>query len=89
MSNVVNFPAKAHVDNGLGGCPICGGNDGWLNVNRDEWAVCHGHSTKWLIGSNLFSDWQAETEVDWLRNFYKLATYREVEPLLPPSGGAA
>ena len=68
-------------DPGIGGCPHCGGNDGWLNVGRDEWAICRGHQVKWLIGSNLFSDWQHETEEDWLRNRYRLEQHMTVEPV--------
>jgi hypothetical protein len=65
----------------LGGCPHCQSNDGWLNIGRDEWAICHRHQVKWRLGSNLFSDWKNETEEDWTRNRYRLDRYMTVEPV--------
>jgi hypothetical protein len=92
--HVVAFPKKARlrVDNYFGGCPECGGDDGYLNVNRDHWFVCDKHKTKWWAGYNLFSSWQEESEAEWLSNSYRLAEYREVQPLPctdPDIGGAA
>src|SRR5262245_65499075 len=33
----------------FGGCPLCGPgqNDGYTNVGRIHWFVCHVHSYKW------------------------------------------
>ena len=53
MGNVVKLKTKPALDSSLGVCPHCHSNDGWLNVGRDEWAICHRHQVKWLIGSNL------------------------------------
>jgi hypothetical protein len=47
----------ADPDDYFGGCPDCGypgTNDGFLNIGRDHWYVCHLHRTKWRVGSNLF-----------------------------------
>ena len=32
----------------FGGCPECGHNDGYLNIGRCQWFLCHKHRTKWL-----------------------------------------
>ena len=67
----------------FGGCPACGHNDGYLNIRRCQWFVCHKHRTKWLIGENLFSSWRRETEHDWQQNFELIQGYREVHPVYP------
>ena len=59
-------------------CPVCGENDGHLNIGPAHWFVCNTHKTKWLWGSNLVSTWKSETAADWQRNFDKLKDYREV-----------
>jgi hypothetical protein len=46
------------VDNCFGGCPTCHETDGFLNIGRDHWFVCHRHRVKWHVGSNLFSGWR-------------------------------
>ena len=61
------------TDEYFGGCPECGENNGYLNVNRSHWSVCDAHRTKWLIGENLFSAWRDETEAEWQRNEERLA----------------
>lgn len=67
-------------DSDFGGCPECGGDDGYLNVGRDHWMFCETHRTRWLFGSNLFSSWRHETEEEWEANRRKLAEFRVVEP---------
>lgn len=77
--------AKEHY---FGGCPECGDNDGYLNIERVHVFHCGKHETQWTVGSNLFSSWKRETPDVWLRNAEKLCGYREVEPLLvfdPPA----
>ena len=81
MSNLIPFPQPIVVENYDGGCPSCGKLDAFLNVCKTHWCVCHTHRTKWCIGENLYSSWRNETEQDWLENKYRLAGYREVEPL--------
>ena len=68
----------------FGGCPNCGQNNGYLNVNRIHIFICHTHKTAWCIGSNLFSDWRDETEETWMRNEALLEQYTEVEALDNP-----
>ena len=67
----------------FGGCPVCGGNDGFLNINRGHWFMCKKHMTKWCAGSNLFRCWRFETEDIWRENFEILSDYREVTPVYP------
>jgi CheY-like chemotaxis protein len=64
----------------FGNCPICGRTDGYLNISCNHWFVCHEHKTKWFVGSSLFSDWQFESEIDWLGNAVLLGQYRDVTP---------
>ena len=65
----------------FGACPECGGNDGYLNVGRDHWFVCHHHKVKWLVGTNLFSSWRYQEEDEWRENERLLAGYEEVLPV--------
>ena len=64
------------------GCPKCGESDGYLNVWREHWAICHEHRTKWAIGSNLFPLGQDENMEVWEQNADELSYYRLVEPSL-------
>lgn len=64
-----------------GGCPLCGKHDGYLNIGRSHWFVCHEHRTKWCGGENLFSTWRRESPADWDENWRRIDDYREVEPL--------
>lgn len=72
---------KVATDVYFGGCPECKKHDGYVNVSRSHWFVCDEHQTKWLAGSNLFSSWHDEGEVQWKRNSNLLAHYTEVEPV--------
>ena len=70
------------VDAGdFGVCPECRRNDGYINVHKAHWYMCHAHQTKWCAGWNLFSTWKRETESDWEENNRLLRGYREVEPI--------
>jgi hypothetical protein len=66
-------------EGGFGRCPICGGNDGYLNVGRDHWFKCDRHRMRWCAGSNLLSSWRYETPKDWERNRALLENYENVE----------
>lgn len=66
----------------FGGCPVCGGSDGFLNVGRTHWFVCHKHSTKWCIGSHWFRSSRFDGDV-WQENLQLLSKYREVTPVCP------
>ena len=74
---------RVMTDEYFGGCPLCGSNDGYLNIGREHWFYCDRHKARWLFGSNLFSGWREETEEDWQRNRDRLATFFCVEPLYP------
>lgn len=87
MSNIIHFPKHRRsdsVDEHFGLCPICGRNDGFLNIGRDHVFVCNEHRVWWPVGSNLFSCWQYEDETVWDRNWKKIQGYRKVEPIHSP-----
>ena len=70
-------------ENYFGGCPQCGGNDGFANVGRSHWGFCTKHKTRWCFGSNLLSSWRDETQ-DQQRTWYNannLGSFEKVEPL--------
>jgi hypothetical protein len=66
----------------FGGCPHCGGENGYFNLGTDQWFKCDEHKVKWLIGS-LFSSCRFETEEDWARNEARYADYEIIDPLYP------
>ena len=70
-----------NADRFFGGCPRCGREDGYLNVGRAHWFVCHKHRTRWLRGMNLFGSWRHESKSDWTKNWKTIAAYEEVEPV--------
>jgi hypothetical protein len=67
----------------FGVCPVCFSSDGYLNVGRTHWFVCHEHGLRWCAGANLFSSWRRETQADWDANWDRIRRYREVEPTQP------
>ncbi len=85
MGDVVNLEPKKprYAESYYGGCPHCGRNDGFLNVEREHFFICHEHKTKWHFGSNLFSGWREESEETWQRNRFRLAEYMTVDPMEP------
>lgn len=92
-AEIIQFGSD-HDDFGL--CPKCRRTDGYLNVGRVHFGICHRHRVKWKIGYNLFSGWRDESEATWQKNVYRLATYRLVQALHhrpgdntpPPPAGA-
>lgn len=71
-------PAVAENDDHFGGCPLCGRNDGYLNVGRHHYFVCDAHRVAWYAGSNLFSCWREESPDLHRANAVKLAGFRFV-----------
>jgi hypothetical protein len=71
----------------FGLCPHCRNTDGYYNVGKGHWFKCDVHKTKWMIGSNLFSSWQFETEDEQREAYYRKGydKYQEVEPVFPPA----
>jgi hypothetical protein len=59
--------------------PICGKNDGTVNVGPNHYVVCHEHRQFWIIGGNLFSSWKFANEEIWDRNRKMLEQYTRVE----------
>jgi len=71
------FGTKSEDDQ-FGACPACNTSDGYLNVERDHWGVCHTHKVKWFIGSDRFDTWKRENEETWEKNAQILSNYREI-----------
>jgi hypothetical protein len=75
LSDILNEKGVAAVEPPLivedyfGGCPVCGKNDGHLNVGRDHYVYCSAHKKRSCYGSNLFSGWRDEDEPVWKRNW--------------------
>lgn len=65
----------------FGGCPVCRRNDGYLNIGRGHWFVCHAHRFRWFVGANLFSSWKQERAEHWRRNFVLIGDYDVVDPV--------
>ena len=45
--------SKQKGDSYFGLCPHCHDNDGFINLGRGHWFLCHEHKVMWFIGSNL------------------------------------
>jgi hypothetical protein len=71
-------------DDYFGSCPVCHKSDGYLNIHRDHYGVCHEHHKFWPIGSNLFSSWMEEDTGVWIENSNKMENYEECKPWFPP-----
>lgn len=67
----------------FGACPVCQTSYGYLNIHRDHWFFCDEHKVRWLVGSNLFSSWEHESEAKWKRNERRLQQYTVVKPWYP------
>jgi hypothetical protein len=70
----------------FGSCPVCHGNDGYLNVGNDHWFICVTHKKKWCIGANLFSSAMDETPEEQRQEQESLGfdSFEVVEPFYPP-----
>jgi hypothetical protein len=76
-----DLSGRDRSDAGFGVCPVCKGQDGYLNVERDHWFKCDEHKVRWHVGSNLFTSWHGEDEEIWEKNARILSEYEEVEPV--------
>lgn len=65
----------------FGVCPECGQSNGYLNIQKDHFGVCHKHKIIWSIGYNLFSSWMDEDEAIWKKNREILEQYEFREPV--------
>jgi hypothetical protein len=77
MTTIIDFPTIDY----WGGCRRCGRHDGYLNDGPEHWFICRRHRVKWRVGSNLFSGWRDESDLDRARQRFELAQFREAEPL--------
>lgn len=68
----------------FGGCPHCGRTDGYFNLHRNHFFVCHEHRVKWFVGENIFSSWRHQTPHNWERNAKSVASYADVRPVQAP-----
>lgn len=73
------------IEDYFGGCPLCGSNDGYVNLRSAHWFRCEEHQLRWCAGENLFSTWRNENQGDWNENFRKVGSFREVYPMLNPN----
>src|SRR5258706_282055 len=63
----------------FGCCPVCGTNDGYLNVTSSHVFFCEEHKIAWNVGSNLFGNRRDENEEIWQRNEAKLADFKRID----------
>jgi hypothetical protein len=68
-------------DGFFGVCPVCGKHNGYVNVGRAHFSVCHQHKSYWWLASNHFSSWEEQTEAEWDANAGLLGSYKRVESL--------
>lgn len=78
-TNIIPFPDIRHALH-CGGCPVCGKNDGYLNLRAEHWFICREHKNKWLLGKNLFDSWMTQTIAQHLAAQKLLSGYNEVQP---------
>jgi len=45
--------AHPEVDGHFGLCPHCHKHDGYVNIGKGHWFVCHEHKVMWCIGYNF------------------------------------
>lgn len=63
----------------FGVCPVCGRNDdGYLDIGRTRWGVCHKHKNKWVIRTDRSSDWEGQTEADYWVNSHQIEDYEDI-----------
>lgn len=80
---IIGFPKPVTTDHHFGGCPICGGTDGYINSGPNHWFVCAEHRVRWYAGFNLFTNWREETAGEQLHQRLTLEGFIEVEPIYP------
>ena len=78
-TNVVPFP-EIQSDTHFGSCPLCGNNDGYVNLGKEHWFICREHKKKWYAGSNLFEEWKDQTVSHTLKVQALLESYTDASP---------
>lgn len=71
------------VTNYFGGCPQCGGNDGYVNAGRTHVCFCLAHRVSWIAGANIFSDWRHETEAEQRERYKIIEGFERIECAVP------
>ena len=51
-------------DERFGLCPVCGGEDGYLDCGRGHWFVCETHRVRWFAGFNISTSWRLRNQTD-------------------------
>lgn len=64
-----------------GGCPLCGGNDGYCSTGRVQWCFCHRHAVRWCRGENLVNSWRTESPAEQQERFARIEAYRLAQPI--------
>jgi hypothetical protein len=78
-----SFDDSEERDDFTGGCPTCHKTNGYLNVYRAHFFICHEHKVRWLRGENLFSSWRQQSRAHWRENWRIIKDYAEVDPWYP------
>jgi hypothetical protein len=63
-------------------CPVCGYNDGYINIGATHYFFCHEHKTIWPIGEGLFSSWLEEDNTIWEENMREFGHYKMAGPIV-------
>jgi hypothetical protein len=86
MHNITTLQPRPRLEaiDFFGGCPTCWRNDGYLNVDRMRWFICHKHRVKWHGGENLFWTCRDDLEAVCQANHDRIKEYRVVEPRVNP-----
>jgi len=71
------------VDRYFGGCPTCGGNDGYVNAGKGHFFFCREHRVSWFAGSNLFDSWREQTETEQREEYKQIEGFERIEEPLP------
>ena len=79
-TNVIPFP-EVESSSCFGACPYCGKTDGFVNLGKEHWFVCHEDKTRWFGGINLFEGWENQTVAQAQSIEKMLDGYKEVVPL--------
>jgi hypothetical protein len=69
------------ADMSFGACPQCGRTDGYFNIRRAHYFVCHKHRTKWFAGVNVFGSWRKETPSVLSSNLRRYRDYALAKPI--------
>jgi len=64
----------------LGGCPYCGGTEGWAILGKTSLAMCAKHKVAWIIGWGLPSKSEPDSPEYQLETAQILAEYTPVTP---------